>query len=524
MPNIYDTATPVASMPVGNSGYQRQPGTEDFYNPYAAQTRKKTWWDSAANWFGFRSGYDKWQDKINLEAAEYDSRILEMLNSRAYDSPAAQVERMTAAGLNPDLNGGSNIDPGNSNMPDPDPNRDASIADGSDLSVISGFSSQVGRHVMNCVSILSGLQGIAGKALQNRLANITGDAALLGMVRDNVNMSIPASPVDRDVTVAGDRTLPANGPLLAGATVQTRRWQDDLEDSVLASAERVPAKDKAKYRSMVHRYINSAEFKDYANDRFASASESKMRQTSTRSMEEAVLDLYQHASDWIRDSNERRLKTVTELGPLMAHLQKRTAENDLTFLDRYDPELKAQSVNESSRFDIAQSKFMQRYLSNLSPEMKAIAENWLNNYNASYYGELDGGTQASASNALAEYNRAVTTQLDPSLDASARNARWALDFFQLSQLVSTYEATYNYVKAAEERSKSDDWWTHAVGQVELWNARMVQDGLYERIASMFVTRGLSEVVKGNNPPTQPGAPKTDFLSQPDTFGDFSFYD
>lgn len=78
---------------------------EDIQNPYTNMPRQQTFWDKFANWFGFRSGYDKALEQYQLSSDEYNAQLSQLASEEKYNSPVEQAQRMRQAGLNPDLTG-----------------------------------------------------------------------------------------------------------------------------------------------------------------------------------------------------------------------------------------------------------------------------------------------------------------------------------------------------------------------------------------------------------------------------------
>lgn len=78
---------------------------ENIQNPYTNLPRQQTFWDRFANWFGFRSGYDKATEQYQMASDEYNAQLSQLASEEKYNSPIEQAARMRQAGLNPDLTG-----------------------------------------------------------------------------------------------------------------------------------------------------------------------------------------------------------------------------------------------------------------------------------------------------------------------------------------------------------------------------------------------------------------------------------
>lgn len=101
-------------------------------NPYRNLTYKKSWWQRALESLGFRTGYDTWKEQAQVNSAEYDARIMELMQQNEYNDPAAQAARERAAGMNPDLLGTGDVAEAASQAPDPNgmqPNPSSDFSD-----------------------------------------------------------------------------------------------------------------------------------------------------------------------------------------------------------------------------------------------------------------------------------------------------------------------------------------------------------------------------------------------------------
>lgn len=74
-------------------------------NPYENMDYQNGIWDSLGDFFGFRTGQDKLREDLSLRSSEFISQVMSLKREEEYNSEAAKVARMKAAGLNPDLQG-----------------------------------------------------------------------------------------------------------------------------------------------------------------------------------------------------------------------------------------------------------------------------------------------------------------------------------------------------------------------------------------------------------------------------------
>lgn len=90
-------------------------------NPYRNLSYTVSPWQKFLSSLGFRTSADAWKENMAVQANEYDAAILQKEADESYNSPQQQMARMTAAGLNPELNGGQSIDSGSAASMGEDP-------------------------------------------------------------------------------------------------------------------------------------------------------------------------------------------------------------------------------------------------------------------------------------------------------------------------------------------------------------------------------------------------------------------
>ena len=136
-------------------------------NPYANQKYRESPWQFFLSNLGFRTQADAWRENMAVQAAEFDSALQQKAADMEYNDPVHQLERMRAAGLNPDIDGGSSISSGEAPaMPqDPSTPMQSTGWDGTiqtlGTSILGAFSSALG--------IVQSIQGIGLRNMTNRL-------------------------------------------------------------------------------------------------------------------------------------------------------------------------------------------------------------------------------------------------------------------------------------------------------------------------------------------------------------------
>ena len=87
-------------------------------NPYnnIDPNKSLSGWNRFTDWLGFTNHSGQLNQQFDLLSNQWESEYALALQDRDYNSPQAQMERMRDAGLNPDLNGGQNLTPGESGL------------------------------------------------------------------------------------------------------------------------------------------------------------------------------------------------------------------------------------------------------------------------------------------------------------------------------------------------------------------------------------------------------------------------
>lgn len=347
------------TLPVGSTqglGYQRVSGTEKYNNPYANAQYKYGILDYFLNAFGFRSGYDSWKENMTLQAGEEDARIQQMLDARQYDDPSSQVSRMRAAGLNPDLEGGQGISPGDSNMP------------GEDLSVptptegdgakIAQFASGVQQAIQVTMSVISGFQGFIGKGIQNRLESLTADGKLMDLAHSTLDSFIPEQPFTEYSVLSPDgrplrryrgEEVPEDIKHLAGLGVVESDWTADVLSRALGAPHKMSKKERERYNEFVRQYVSSADFKTKANLKFGLYSQSKSFSTEQDVMAHAYEQVVGAYGREISAAFEKLYKYQPKAAAAAAQAENKAQENRLQYESTFDSVESAKAVNAGNK-------------------------------------------------------------------------------------------------------------------------------------------------------------------------------
>lgn len=161
-------------------------------NPYANQHYRESPWQFFLSNLGFRTQADAWRENMAVQAAEFDSALQQKAADMEYNDPVHQLERMRAAGLNPDIDGGSSISPGEAPALPQDPSTPMqATSDGDQImpivnGIMSAFSTAVG--------MVGSFQGIQKNALNNKILAYQGESDFSKFAESISGMFLPESP------------------------------------------------------------------------------------------------------------------------------------------------------------------------------------------------------------------------------------------------------------------------------------------------------------------------------------------
>ena len=198
-------------------GPQGQEQYQSLYdaNPYRNLTYNQSGWQKFLGALGFRTSYDDFVEQAQLNAAEYDAGIASMQFQNEYNSPAAEANRMRAAGLNPDLQGIQDV--AESAAPTEDPNgmpaHDSAAQAQQAWSAFQSFGQLVMASMTSGMSLYKefiGLDLLKGQIEGQEIDNNKGIASIIdSMILENIgglDQHSPTAVVDTIQSIADKAT------------------------------------------------------------------------------------------------------------------------------------------------------------------------------------------------------------------------------------------------------------------------------------------------------------------------------
>lgn len=203
-------------------------------NPYRNQTYNKSPWQNFLTSLGFRTEADAWQENMAVQAAEYDAAIAQKMYDQNYNDPTNQVARMRAAGLNPDLDGGSSISSGDPGSPAEDPS--TPMQSTGDDAQIMNFANGVLGAFSTALGLVQSVQGVARNHIQNDLLSVQTESSASDYARNLATQLIPTTPddlFDDDGQMVGDWKMNA----VQGAKMFVRNFPKRMQKKMLNEIE-----------------------------------------------------------------------------------------------------------------------------------------------------------------------------------------------------------------------------------------------------------------------------------------------
>lgn len=210
-------------------------------NPYRNQTYNTSPWQNFLSALGFRTEADAWKENMSVQAAEYDAAIRQKAADEEYNNATSQAARLRAAGLNPDLDGGSSISAGEAEGLPQDPStpmqstgEETAIAD-----MVSTFTNGILSSFSSALGLVGTFQGIRRNHLQNVLESFSLEGAVQGYAERMAPTFLPPSPEDET--------------LLGGFD-----WRMQTLKNAQAFSKKLPRSIRGKFLDYIENYWNSA--------------------------------------------------------------------------------------------------------------------------------------------------------------------------------------------------------------------------------------------------------------------------
>lgn len=261
-------------------------------NPYRNQEYSVSPWQSFLKALGFRTQADAWKENMAVQAAEYDASIAQKAYDEQYNTASAQAERMRAAGVNPDIDGGSSISPGDAAAPGEDPS--TPMQSTGDDAQLGSFLNNVLSAVSSAVGLVQSFQGIEARSLQNQVERFRLQGDIAGYAERMLPYMIPDSP------------NPAG-------MVNSYDWRGETLKRAERFSKKLPRKTRQAFLDHIEQFWDSAPADATAFEQFLKRAKSRKayyQETSWNYSEfdDELRDIYQPIGELIQWNVKRQLE------------------------------------------------------------------------------------------------------------------------------------------------------------------------------------------------------------------------
>ena len=325
-------------------------------NPYRGLEYRESPWQRLLKKLGFRTQSDAWNENMAVQANEYDASIVQKAYNEDYDDASSQVARMKAAGLNPDLDP-SSISPGESSDMPEDPSTPMQSS-GNEVE-FNNFLSSVFNAFESAIGLTSGIQGIVGKNIQNRILTSQADSELVSNAIGISDMFLPTSANPQGI--------------------ENYDWRFDATKNMEEYANKhISKRQRQQFKDAINQYWDSA-----------------IGESAT----------FEQMKERIQNRKDYEMERLTNWSDL-----------DDTLFAITDPlAQRAEKIIElRQQLEIANLQYQKEYAENLDPEVQANALNTSAEYQSEFNESLNATTQASSQNAVANAS-AIQSQLNNEL-------------------------------------------------------------------------------------------------------------
>lgn len=234
-------------------------------NPYnnIDPNKSLSWWNRFTDSLGFTNHSGQLTQQYDLLSNQWESEYALALQDREYNSLQAQMERMREAGLNPDLNGGQNLTPGESGLANNEANSQVPVLNDQSAEMTNTLST-LGKAVQFVFSIVGGATNLGNQIAQTRRNSIDSDVAKVGDLFESGKDTL----VSQLVTSLGLYGLSDEGILDDFLKGGTRFQNTATADTIFANLD-YKIKDiinNSSLRTRKARKYALQRFKDYVNN------------------------------------------------------------------------------------------------------------------------------------------------------------------------------------------------------------------------------------------------------------------
>lgn len=309
-------------------------------NPYMNLDYKQSGWQKFLSALGFRTGYDKRVEDLQLQANEWNANVAAMARQEQYDSASSAAARMRSAGLNPDLTGIANAGE-SSSMPE-DTNPPAPTE--TDSQSVGQFANV----------LMSGLTMAMG---------LSKDLMSLGQMRNAIDMgNIDKAKSMTDFAMSAILSGTGYNPVVEDAEhgdYLESGWQDKAAEAAYAAySSNFGRRDQKRFRSAIDVAkkslpVNLEQYK-MLRDRVGAREDFwKSFESNTYSEFDSVISVVYQELGSLNEDIAKLSKSNEFAGE---QVKDSTLQNELEYQDAVDPTQAAEAFNEGNIASAAESQ------------------------------------------------------------------------------------------------------------------------------------------------------------------------
>lgn len=366
-------------------------------NPYDNLNYKKTPWQQFLSRLGFRTEADAFQENMQLQQNEFNTQLELKKYDESYNSPTAQVARMKAAGLNPDISGGDGIDSGSAASLGEDPSTPMQT---SGMAGTAGEVMDFANTIMGIFSTSLGLtqsiQGVTRNRLENSILSLQNEGAMAEFAKGIIPFVLPQS----------DELHPS--------AIDSESWQSIAMRNAQYFAGNLPKNMQQKFLNTISNFWESAGGESLSYDEFKKNIVSRFGfSVSDKSYQDEVGDVLEIISDELGQMNQKIMKQQksTELSGLEA--EQATSENTEEYMNALSGSQQAAAENAQNALTETNATAVQIMNESLGSIIKRLEDK-------SKEGGVKGGLSSVALALLSAFRLFVTSQGMPSISRAIR--------------------------------------------------------------------------------------------------------
>lgn len=380
-------------------------------NPYRGLQYKKSPWQNFLSKLGFRTEADAWQENMQVQAQEYDSALQAKIYDEQYNDPASQVQRMKAAGLNPDLDP-SSIESNQASPFGEDPSTPMETT--GDEGQVMQFANGLMSILTTSIGMVESFQGLERNRLQNRLLATQDESAMADFAKQMAPFLL--DPLGDTINEDGS---------MSSWSYNSRRIAEVFSRGMSKST-------RSRFLNSIEGIWAGAAGQTGSYDELKKNLESRFGyQVTKNTLLDEAGQISKIITDELGDLSKELLTLRSKAEKSTLQAEQAEGEYNAEYYKELDPALAADVANQSNEFNarnLKMSDTLNQHLDNIIEKIQ----------NASDQGGFKGGLASIALSMLAVFRLAILSNAMPSISQSSSRGGWMTDRGQGSNMGSSF--------------------------------------------------------------------------------------